>query len=76
MAFQYVLAKCPLSGEYTASDWWFVLNRHHTYIESEEALSRISKEKKLVAKYMIFHLQGYKAGESFNIKTIHDKDQK
>lgn len=71
MAYQYLLAKCPLNGgEYTASDWWYVLSRHFTFECAEDHLVKVSKAKKEIAKYQIFHLQGYKPGEQFNIKLI------
>ncbi len=75
MSFQFVLAKCPLSGgEYNASDWWFVMSRHKTFTCAEDCLVLISKEKKLLAKYQIFKIQGVKAGEYFNLKDIHLND--
>ena len=75
--FKFTLAKCPLGGgEYTASDWWFVLSRHKDYDCAEEALSKITCEQKLTAKYQIFKLRGYAAGSQFNIKTIQERHKR
>lgn len=72
--FQYTLAKCPLSGGHTASDWWYVCSRHHDIDSAEDALNRVSIEKQTVHRYMIFVLSSYPPGQQFNIKTCHKKE--
>ena len=69
--FQYTLAKCPLSGGHTSSDWWYVLSRHVEYDSAQDALAKIPKYKKLIHKYMVFELHTYSPGQQFNIKTVH-----
>lgn len=73
--FKFILGKCPLNGqEYTASDWWYVVSRHKDFDCAEDALAKISKEKKAVCKYQIFKLNGYQTGEEFNIRRIREND--
>lgn len=69
--FNYTLAKCPLSGGHTASDWWYVLSRHAEYDSALDALAKIPNHKKLIHKYIVFELSDYPPGQQFNIKIIH-----
>lgn len=68
--FQYTVAKCPLVGGSTSSDWWQALSRHHDFDCAEEALSKYTKLDRMVHRYMVFELGSVLPGMRFNIREI------
>lgn len=69
--FKFTLAKCPLEGGHTSSDWWEVISRHAEHDSAEDALAKIAFKELDQYRYIIFNLCGYAPGQRFNIRVIH-----